>query len=393
MTIKRVDLAQTKQMKANLTVTQKTWRPRLLAALLAGALTMLLAHASLAAAVTFTKSTYNGLFYQVGETNVVVDHPSSGFLTVRVSDSGAFSGAIYISPTASLAGLKHPLSGQFDAEGKKTLTLMSKAGFGDLITLELQYPAPDQTNAITGQVSCSNWTAQVLAFPAYSSQSPQAGNYTFSLAKPAADPGPDGIGVGKISVSLAGKLACAGKLPDGTAFTQSLALCQEGRWPLYASLYGGSGSLVGWVEFAGGTGLSGAVSWTKPALAKAKYFSQGLTNVVEVMGLPFTPTRAGHRALNFKKGLVVFSGGGLSTPFTNAVTLSTGGHVADTTKFRLGFQLDRFTGQFTGSAALPGLKGSVPLRGAVFQAPLNQGYGYFLHDGQSGAVQFYGDYQ
>jgi hypothetical protein len=380
-------------MKTNVTVTLKTRPPALLAALLVVTLTMLLAQGSVAAAVSFAKGTYNGLFSQASGTNLIVDHPSSGFLTVRVSDSGAFSGVIYTSPTSSLPGLKHALSGQFDAEGNKTLTLVSKAGFGDLLDLELHYAAPGQTDAITGQVSCANWTAQVLALPAYSSQSPQAGNYTFSLAKPAADPGPEGIGVGKISVSLAGKLAFSGKLPDGTAFTQSLALCQEGRWPLYASLYGGSGSIVGWVDFAGGSSLSGTVGWTKPASPKAKYYSQGLTNGVEIMGLPFIPTRSGSRPLNFKKGLVVFSGGELSTPFTNEVTLSANGRVTDNTSSRLGFKVNRLTGQFTGTAALPGIKGSVPMRGAVFQAPLGQGYGYFLHNGQSGAVQFYGDYR
>ena len=382
-----------KEMKSNATANLKTCHPGAPAALLMVTLTLFPAHASFAQAVTFAKGSYNGLFYQVSGTNQNIAAPSSGFLTVRVTQGGAFSGALYTSPTASLPGLKHSLSGQFDATGQKTLTVASKTDPGDALTVELQYPGPGQTNVLTGQVSGTNWTAQVQAFPAYSSQSPQAGHYTLALAKPAADAGPDGIGVGKLTVSLTGGLAFAGKLPDGTAFTQSLTLCQEGRWPLYASLYGGSGNIVGWVAFAGGSSLSGAVGWARPALPKTKYYSQGLTNVMEVMGLPFVQTRLGERPLNFNKGLVVFSGGGLSTPFTNQVNLSTGGGVTSSTRTGLGFLVNRFSGQFSGSAALPGIRGDVPVRGAVFQEPLDQGYGYFLYNGQSGVVQFYGNYQ
>ena len=41
----------------------------------------------------------------------------------------------------------------------------------------------------------------------------------------------------------------AGALPDGTKVSQSAMRSEDGYWPLYASLYGGSGCLLSWLEF------------------------------------------------------------------------------------------------------------------------------------------------
>jgi hypothetical protein len=50
------------------------------------------------------------------------------------------------------------------------------------------------------------------------------------------------------------------------------------------------------------------------------------------------------------------------------------------------------TGLFSGNAKLPGFRSRATVSGTIFQAD-NEGFGYFLLDGQSGSVFLYGDYQ
>lgn len=380
-------------MNNNPGVTTHNRQTHLLAATQFVTLAILLAQAWTASGVSFTKATYNGLFSQAEGTNSVVNNLSSGFLTVSLRESGAFTGSLYIGGGSSAPGGKFPLQGQFDANGKKTLIISRTRLNRGPLTVALEYAPSGQTEILTGQVSATNWTALLVAYQAYSSQPPQAGKYTLQLRTPAADNGPGGIGIGRVSVSLTGKLGFSGKLPDNTTLSQSLSLCKGGRWPLYASLYSSKGSILGWVEFDGANSLNGEIGWTKPAMPNAKYYNRGLTNVVDLLGFSYNPPRTGTRPLNFIKGLVVFSGGPLGKPFTNSVTLSTSGNVNANTSSALKFKINALTGQFSGTAELPGLGGHLPVSGAIFQSPLNQGYGFFLANGQSGAVLLYGDYR
>ena len=379
-------------MKTNLAATTRNLRTHLLGRCQLVTLAILLAQASAASAATFVKATYNGLFSEINETNAVVNPLSSGFLTLSVRESGSFSGKLQISDGTSTSGAKYALSGQFDADGKQTLSIARKAAAGGPLNVELQYASAGQNNIITGRVLCTNWTAELLAYQAYSSQPPAAGTYTVRFSSSEPDNGPDGVGAGMLSVSLSGKLSFSAKLPEGTSFSQSLNLCMQGRWPLYASLYKGQGSILGWVEFSGSDSLSGEIGWTKPAMPTSKYYSQGFTNVLDLQGLAFIARRSGSRPLNFSKGLVIFSGGGLLAPFTNTVNLSTSGHLNDNTSNDLSFKINPLTGLFSGKAELPGFHGHVPVNGTIFQSH-NEGYGYFLLNGQSGAVLLSGDYR
>lgn len=351
-------------------------------------LALLLAQASAASAATFVKAIYNGLFSEMDGSNAVINPLSSGFLTLSVRESGTFTGKLFISDGTSASGAKYPLSGEFDVEGKKTLIISRKTG-GPL-RVDLQYAPAGQTDTLTGSVSSTNWTAQLLAYQAYSSQPPAAGTYTVRFGPSDSDDGPDGVGSGKLSVSVAGKLSFSAKLADGTSFSQSLNLCTQGRWPLYGSLSKGQGSILGWAEFSASESLSGDIGWTKPAMATSKYFSQGFTNVLDLEGLTYIARRTRSAPLNFTMGVVVFTGGGLDVPFTNAVKVSRSTVNAKTSP-GLGLKINARTGLFSGNAKLPDFPGRVPISGTIFQSD-NVGYGYFLLNGQSGAVFLYGDY-
>src|SRR5215471_2309658 len=216
-------------MKTDLASTIRYQLTRFLAAIQLVALTIFFAANSTAATAT-----YDSLFSEINGTNAVVNPLSSGFLTLSVRGSGSFSGKLLISDGTSGSGAKYPLSGQFDSEGKRTITISRKAG--GPITVELQYAPAGQTNTITGQVYCTNWNAQLLAYRAYSSQPQAAGNYTVRFRPSDSGDGPDGVGTGKLLISLAGNLTFSAKLPDGTTVSQSVKLGVGGRWPLYVSV-------------------------------------------------------------------------------------------------------------------------------------------------------------
>src|SRR6185295_16024331 len=102
-------------------------------------------------------------------------------------------------------------------------------------------------------------------------------------ADSAASPG--GASIGTVTVA-AGAASFSGMLADGTPVAQKVPLSKDGLWPLYAPLYGGNGSLFSRVTFADQPedDFSGALTWTKPAQAAAKYYSNPFSASTVVTG-------------------------------------------------------------------------------------------------------------
>ena len=51
----------------------------------------------------------------------------------------------------------------------------------------------------------------------------------------------------KRTVNRAGGLRFQGVLADGTPVVQSSIVSKNGQWPFYAALFGGQGSVLGWI--------------------------------------------------------------------------------------------------------------------------------------------------
>ena len=99
----------------------------------------------------------------------------------------------------------------------------------------------------------------------------------------------------------------------GREHRRSTGLSSDGYWPLFDSLYGGKGLLIGWVLLDEKGQISGKITWLKPAATKA--FLQSRTNTVGAAGNVYGASTS------LSAGSVVLSGGALdsrtlSTTFT-----------------------------------------------------------------------------
>ena len=321
--------------------------------------------------------TYNGLFFNGEEAAL----ESSGYISVKVSSKGTFSGSL------QTAGKHFPLHGTFDPEGNAELTL----DFGNLVntTTTLHLDLASGTDEITGTLSNATWTAELVAaravFDGKENVAAQAGSFTMVLPGDVENPAlPGGDSYGTVKIDRAGRIHFAGSLADGTKCSQSATLTRQGQWPFYLSLYGGRGSLLGWVTFGSEGDLSGTVNWIKKPMATAKLYSNGFTNVVEVTGSPYHEPNTGMNIVSFSDALLVLSGGDLGTSITNEFTITSRSKVDGENGFSLKFTVS--TGVFRGNAMNPSGSERIPFSGVVLQ---NQsvGRGYFPLGILSGKVE------
>jgi len=202
---------------------------------------------------------------------------------------------------------------------------------------------------------------------------------------------PGGDGYGTVSVGLGGYATLSGSSADGNALSQSVPLSGAGDWAVYVPLYGGGGSVWGWLQFDNNypaAKVDGSLSWIKPARPGAVRYPAGFTNDVPAGGSRYTaPANAAIPVINLTSGVVFFDGGNLSTPFTNLITLITSNRVVNGSANSLKLNLTTSDGTFSGSVNVPGTTRTNTFKGALLQ-DLNSGYGYFLGTNQSGRVFF-----
>ncbi len=322
---------------------------------------------------------YQGLFY---DTNGVAQQ-SSGLFTATVTSKGSFSSKWL------LAGKSYSLSGQFSVGGVASNSILRK-GLGPLSAqLQLDLAGGEM---LSGLVSDGAWTAELIANRAVYSKTnfaPQAGSYTLVL--PGSDDAatqPGGDSYGTLTVSTIGGIKFAGVLGDGTKVSQSTIVSRAGQWPLYASLYSGNGSVLGWITFTNQLtdDLNGLVSWIKLAQLSAKLYPGGFTNETEAIGSMYRFTN-GVRVLNLSTGIVWLAQGNLGESFTNQVALGLDNKVTNLSSNNLSLSLTTKSGLFKGSATAPGAAKAIPFSGVVLQKQ-NAGFGYFLGTNQSGEVFF-----
>ncbi len=328
-------------------------------------------------AIAQAQGAYNGLIYN---TNVTV--PTSGYFTAKTTAKGAYSASLLI------AGRTYPLSGQFSPlTGLATNTFHLVSGRLLTVRLRLDLSGTDRLQGVITD-SLSAYVAQLdadrLIFNAGSNPAPQRGSYTIAI--PPDSSGPAGYGYGTMTVSSAGLVQLTGTLADGTKLSQKSALSKDGLWPLYSSIYGGAGAVISWMQFNTNipeSDLSGQFVWIKPAGLSSKSFPGGFTNSVQAVGSLFTP--AAGPLLSLTNLDLVFSGGGVQVPFTNAFTLDAQNRVKPAPGSRLKLTFSPSSGLFTGSTVNPETGQSLSFQGVVYEKAAN-GAGLFLTPDQSGQV-------
>ncbi len=327
--------------------------------------------------VTPIAGTYSGIFFDTNQPQ----QRSSGFLSLRLVSSGAFSGSM------TLDGAASAFSGRFSSNGLASVRVVRRGK--TTLTNSLAFNAADQR--VEGSVSDGTWTAPLQAnravFNAGNKATAYAGRYTLAIpgsSDPTAAPGGDGYGT--LTVDLAGTIRLTGVLADGMAFSQAATLSKDGAWPLYASLYSGKGSVVGWIAFTNSDGtLGGNLNWIRPAIARTAYYGAGFNVQSAAIGSLYTATNRVN-VLSMASGTVTLTGGNLASPITDPVTVGLSSVVPDRSATNgLRLTIDRRYGLLQGSFVNPAPRGIRVIRGVVLQSQ-SQGRGYFLGPNQSGEM-------
>jgi hypothetical protein len=325
------------------------------------------------------KGTYNGLFY-----SQAVDHGSSGFLSLALTERGTFTARMLA------GGRRLSFIGAFDLLGMARSTVPRPGT--NALTVELMADLTPGGTQITGRVTDGTFEAGLSAnravfHPVTNPATNYAGKYTLFFPgnpDPAASPGGDGFGT--LTVDRGGNAIFTGTLADGTPVTQRVPLSITGDWPLYVPLYGGKGSLLSGVTFTNAPmdDLAGEFRWIKPALPLTKYYPGGFAQRLPLSGSRYAALST-NAILDITGGLVTFSGGNLDTAFTNHVVLGARNTITnlDANKLTLTFVVPR--GLFNGTVNIPGTDRTVLFKGAVHQTQ-NRAFGFFLGTNQSGQV-------
>jgi hypothetical protein len=326
---------------------------------------------------------YNGLFYPLSG----VTEQSSGLLSLTLSSNqGIYSAKVY------LAGGTNSLSGAFDLTGtaQNAFTNAGKQAVALSLHVNLNLNPPD--DLLTGILSADGWQSELTADRAVFNgttikASNYAGRYTLIVPPGANAPleSPGGYGVANITNNLAGVAILNGSLGDGALFTQSVPISLNGVIPVYASLYGGHGFLLGWLIFSNEPPqtVSGQLNWIKlPVSGKGLYLG-GFTNQAEIIGSAYETS-----GLALSNATLTIFGAEQSSPlvYTNITVakgkLSYSG--ADEPTNQLSATFTAGTGAMTLSFRPTGAKANVTAQGVVLQSGDTNAAGWFLGTNQSG---------
>lgn len=337
------------------------------------------------------KGTYNGLFRpQDGISNT-----NSGFVSLTVTGQGAFTGHLQLGLS------RYPVTGRFDMDGNSQVMIAPRNLTP--LTLNLHLNLEDDADQITGTVSDGDWTAGLIAdrsvFSATSHPAPNGGQYTLVIPGDTSEGllpqgrtlSPAGDSYGTLTVDKAGKIHFTGSLADNTKVTQTVPVSHDGNWPFYVSLYGGQGSISGWLTFTEALsptgGITGDIFWSKPpGLLKTKYYLEGFSVIATAVGSSYYPPAAGSAILNLTNANVTFVDGNLVESIVNAIALDSRSRVTNLGTNALSLSFSVANGLFHGSVTDPSSSQEFPFSGVVLQAE-NIGAGYFLGPTQSGEVR------
>jgi hypothetical protein len=196
---------------------------------------------------------YAGLLME--DTNI--DFTTSGSFSLRVLKSGEYDGV------ATVGGKKQAIGGQFDRFGYAPLALRRGTLSGSLqITAD----------RICGELTGGSRSPKLLLHPIATNAANIAGVYRLVLSPNDVVPQ---SGVITLTI-LPGSIAqLRGRLGDGATFTQRTKVTANVRVPIFASLYGGRGGLLGWIDFVGEGQITGTLRWMRPPDSRSRTYPDG----------------------------------------------------------------------------------------------------------------------
>jgi hypothetical protein len=184
---------------------------------------------------------------------------SSGAFTLTLSRLGGFSGKL------QLAGRSHSFRGQFDLNGRATVTVLRP--LATPVQLAMSLDLANGGTEITGEVSSGGWASHLQGnrnvFNRLLNPAPQAGSVGFVLEGEV--PTTTTVATGANRIAAGGSAKVKGTLLDGRKFVRGASVSRAGDFPFYLALAGGSEVVIGWVNFPAQTftAANGTVVWAR----------------------------------------------------------------------------------------------------------------------------------
>jgi hypothetical protein len=309
-------------------------------------------------------ATYNGLFNEADEVRL----HSSGAFNVFIDGSGNFSAWVQLGYT------RYQFAGAFEVN-LRTTNVVARWD-GTPLTVELLVGSDATAGQIFGRVTDGVWSAPLSGGRQVDSTS-LAGEYTLVLPGTAGNVAlPAGDGYATMHMAEDGLATMSATLADGTKYSHTAYLTTDGDLPMYVSLYVGNGSVMSWLTFTNlsSSDVSGNLVWTKQAGASPTSYPLGFTNGTKAVGSAYVAPLDLGKALNLSGAVVSFSGGNVTTPFNNVVSLNAGSQVVNLSPNPLNFKITKNTGVFVGDVQDP-TSGQTHSFGGVVLQKQNAGYG------------------
>jgi hypothetical protein len=322
---------------------------------------------------------FNGLFYVTND----IEFETAGMLdNLVLGKKGTFSGKLL------LAGGRYTLSGAFDAFGSITDLVKLPAVTGQTLTVVMNMNT-NGAGIITGTVSNSVWPTNADLLAGLAAATTGTTNYTLLMpppTNPPANPIPTGDGYALIT-DTGGKVTLSGGLADGTTFSQTVPASQSNAVPVYASLYGRTGFLLGWLNLTNlyNTNGTNGLSWIKETPTHPTLlFPGGFTNLLQTEGLPWTDP--GVITLSSSTNLVISN----ATLFLNyTVAVSDNDKLVNATDIptnSLTGRINLKTGQLQVTFGNGNGRATTRGNGAMLQNTTNTAGGYFATKTNSGSI-------
>jgi hypothetical protein len=324
----------------------------------------------------FTAGVFSGLFYKNDE----FDHDRRGFVNLKLTARGAFSGYLL------LAGTRYPISGAFDLETLHATVHVPRPG---TTTLSVELTLDDQ-DSITGVVNASTWVAGLRADrqiwnkklnPALT----HVGKYTAIIERGTGSFEPGGNGFGTVAVDAAGMARFAGSLGDGAKVTQRVAVSAKGYMPFYVSTHKGQGSMLAWVPLNNAGDGSARTTWTRKPGAPGLLYPAGFSFRPEMTVSPYTPPARGAKILDILEGFAAFEGGNLEMNFVAHFGLTQDNKILNLDATGLTLKFVGKTGLFSGTVKRPGTNTKMKFAGVVARDRVFAA-GQFIGPTESGSV-------
>jgi hypothetical protein len=350
------------------------------------------------------KGDYNGLFYPtINGWPVPSGATNAGFITLSLTDRGGFSGKLL------LEGETLPFSGAFDLQlqAQVSVARVGKPALAVNLKLNPEIPGPDEmeseTNVITGTVANERvWASDLLAYRAITDSSSHAGAYTM-LMEGCEDSGacfvntnvPWGDSPAAVKIGRFGAIQMVGTLSDGASISQGTAVSENGFWPLFVSLYGGRGCLMGWMNLDTNEPVSPLCWLAPPSPPGTCYYTNGFNQWRQTVLTKYVVPPPGQNAVNWTNATVAILGEDLPTGLTNQVVLTNNVlRVVSGTISNFELSITLSNGLFKGSFVHPVTRRVTTFNGALEQNPpeiylLDSG-GWFLGaSGEGGIIRFH----